>query len=152
MRCIETPFGEPHKIIAISRILIPKSILGKRGVELTCHDLAHWCVAAPKRRALPDFGLGDGSNLFFSTGGRREREERYAIVVGTGLLWYLGFQREALRHATQSELMNEWEPEPFAWNRYGRRAVVALRRRKLWPPERAWKQIAKAVLGQLATT
>ncbi len=60
-----------------------------------CHDLAHWLIASPDRRVLPDFGLGPGPdscataerNVNVSTA---QLEESAASILGILIERHLG--------------------------------------------------------------
>lgn len=58
------------------------------------HEIAHWRIAPPERRALPDFGLGAGPETGFIDDANRaacvdfavkEHEENFASLLG--ILW-----------------------------------------------------------------
>lgn len=70
------------------------------------HDIAHFVVAAPERRTLPEFGLGDSPDTYIfntpkaqgMTSQKAQQEEELASVLGIywerefGLDWYKTYE------------------------------------------------------------
>ena len=67
------------------------------------HEVAHFVLASPERRALPDFGLGPGPDTRDRAGAQRaaalpvlEREADEAMASLLGILWEAGLCQRAL--------------------------------------------------------
>lgn len=100
------------------------------------HEVAHWLVAPPERRALPDFGLGAGpetGRVAEADAARcvsqdvREREELLASLLG--ILWEAALGQPAIHAFIEQNWLEAWE-RPAAGDQF-RRTVAELAARGL---------------------
>ncbi|MEX2455167.1 MAG: hypothetical protein WD470_10715 [Rhodospirillaceae bacterium] len=98
------------------------------------HEVAHWLVAPPERRALPDFGLGAGpetGRVAEADAARcvaqdvKEEEELLASLLG--ILWEAMLGQPAILSFIEQNWLEAWD-RPAAGEQF-RRVVGALRRR-----------------------
>ncbi|MBP02514.1 MAG: hypothetical protein CMM25_06870 [Rhodospirillaceae bacterium] len=70
------------------------AIAGKAETALIFHEIAHWQIASPCRRKLPDFGLGPGPETglkaraeAFCCVAQKDKEEEENLASLLGILW-----------------------------------------------------------------
>lgn len=80
-----------------------RAIRTRSETSVVFHEIAHWQIAPPERRALPDFGLGAGPETGFIAEANRaacvefavkEREENLASLLG--ILWETEYGEPAI--------------------------------------------------------
>ncbi|MGE0715615.1 MAG: hypothetical protein AB7P02_09240 [Alphaproteobacteria bacterium] len=87
------------------------------------HEIAHWQLAPPARRPLPDFGLGAGPET-----GRKEAADAARCLDGTalaeeeaeasllGILWEAALDRPAIHAFVEQNWLEGWDrPSAAAW-------------------------------------
>ena len=107
------------------------------------HEVAHWQIAPPDRRHLPDFGLGAGPETGFVdvadaarcvTDAVKEHEELMASLLG--ILWEAALGQPAIHAFIEQNWLESWE-RPAAGEQF-RRTIDDLMARGLigedgWP-------------------
>lgn len=100
-------------------------------VYVVVHEIAHWQVAPPARRALPDFGLGAGPETGRAaaanaarcvTDAVKEREELLASLLG--ILWEVALGQPAIHAFVEQNWLEAWD-RPAAAHQF-RRTVEEL--------------------------
>lgn len=90
------------------------------------HELAHWQIAPPDRRALPDFGLGAGPETGCvaeadaarcTTDAVKEHEELMASLLG--ILWEAALGQPAIHAFVEQNWLEAWE-RPAAGEQFSR--------------------------------
>jgi hypothetical protein len=80
------------------------------------HEVAHWQIAPPDRRVLPDFGLGAGPETGFVaaadaarcvTDAEKEHEELMASLLG--ILWEAALGQPAIHAFIEQNWLEAWE-------------------------------------------
>lgn len=95
----------------------------RTNVEATVivHEVAHWLVAAPERRALYDFGLGPGPETTLRKEARSQQrlsfeecmhEEQQTSLLG--VLWEAELGQPAILAFLEQNWMESWERESTA--------------------------------------
>ena len=98
------------------------------------HEVAHWLLAPPERRALPDFGLGAGPE----TGrvaqaeaarcvAQAEREEEELLSSLLGILWEAELGQPAIFSFVEQNWLEAWE-RPAAGEQFARTVHALLTR------------------------
>lgn len=112
------------------------AIRARSEASVLIHEVAHWLIAPPERRALPDFGLGAGpetGRVAEADAARcvaqdvKEEEELLASLLG--ILWEAALGQPAILSFIEQNWLEAWE-RPAAGEQF-RRAVGALRGRGL---------------------
>ena len=104
------------------------------------HEVAHWLLAPPERRTLPDFGLGAGPE----TGrvaeaeaarcvSQAEKEEEELLSSLLGILWEAELGQPAIFSFVEQNWLEAWE-RPAAGEQFAR-TVHALLTRGLIAPD-----------------
>jgi hypothetical protein len=100
------------------------------------HEVAHWLLAPPERRALPDFGLGAGPETGRALDadaarcvGQAEKEEEELLSSLLGILWEAELGQPAIFSFVEQNWLEAWE-RPAAGEQFAR-TVRALRARGL---------------------
>jgi hypothetical protein len=100
------------------------------------HEVAHWQIAAPARRALPDFGLGAGPESGRAAEadaaccvGLAVKEEEELLASLLGILWEASLGHPAIHSFIEQNWLEAWE-RPAAAEQFVR-AVDALSARGL---------------------
>lgn len=105
-------------------------------VSVLIHEVAHWQIAPPDRRRLPDFGLGAGPETGFVevadsarcvTDAVKEHEELMASLLG--ILWEATLGQPAIHAFIEQNWLESWE-RPAAGEQF-RRTVEDLIARRL---------------------
>ena len=98
------------------------------------HEVAHWQIAPPARRALPDFGLGAGpetgkideADAACCVGiDVKEQEELLASLLG--ILWEAALGHPAIRSFVEQNWLEAWD-RPAAAAQFARTAESLLAR------------------------
>ena len=80
------------------------------------HEIAHWQLAPPQRRVLPDFGLGAGpetgrraeaNQALAIVGPKRLREEQLASLLG--VLWEVELEQPAILAFIEQNWLEGWK-------------------------------------------
>jgi hypothetical protein len=100
------------------------------------HEVAHYVLAPPERRKLPDFGLGPGPDTSDRTGAERaaalpvlEREADEAIASLLGILWEAELGQPALASFLDQNWLEGLERSAAS---HFTAVLLALIDRKLW--------------------
>ena len=108
--------------------------------SVVIHEIAHWQIAPPARRALPDFGLGAGPETGriaeadaarCVTDAEKEREELLASLLG--ILWEAALGLPAIHAFVEQNWLEAWDRRAAA-DQF-RNTVDALIRRGLIGPD-----------------
>lgn len=102
------------------------------------HEVAHFVMAPPERRALPDFGLGPGPDTRDRAGAERaavlpviEREEDEAMASLLGILWEAELGQPALASFLDQNWLEGLERSAAA---HFTAVLQRLMATKLWSP------------------
>lgn len=113
-----------------------QAIRTRSEASVLIHEVAHWQIAPPDRRSLPDFGLGagpetgrvaDADSARCATDAVKEHEELMASLLG--ILWEAVLGQPAIHAFVEQNWLEAWE-RPAAGEQF-RRTVDDLASRGL---------------------
>ena len=110
-----------------------RAIRTRSEASVLIHEVAHWLVAPPERRGLPDFGLGAGPE----TGrvaeaeaarcvGQAEKEREELLSSLLGILWEAELGQPAIFSFVEQNWLETWE-RPAAGEQFARTLHALLR-------------------------